>query len=316
MAGLIDGRIGVLMGGPSSERDISLKSGRAVYESLKRLLPDVVAIDITTDNAQEARSQIESRSIKCAFLALHGRFGEDGQVQKILEDLNIPYTGSGVFASRLAMDKAASRRIFADNGLIAPRSRELLKGLWQNGAEKCSDCGFGFPLVVKPATGGSSIGLSIVDKSEDLESAVRLAFGLDERILIEEYIDGREVTVGIVDEEPLDVIEIMPKKRFFDYEAKYKVGMTEYDVPAKLDAPTASRLKEAALSAHKLIGCSGCSRVDMILRAGKEPFILEINTIPGFTETSLLPKAARLSGMDFFKLCLKLIELAYEKDKV
>lgn len=305
------GRIGVLMGGPSTEREISLRSGRTVYENLKQFGLEAVAIDIKTDNIEENISLIKSHHLNCAFLALHGRFGEDGQIQELLAALKIPYTGSGVRASRLAMDKIVSHNIFASSGLNVPRyeardrNSHNTKGKIQNNLP--------LPWVVKPATHGSSIGLSIVDKVEYLEEALDLAFSFDERVLIEEFIRGRELTVGILENMALPIIEIIPKKRFFDYEAKYQPGMTEYLVPAKLEKEVQRKVTEAALSSHKLLGCSGCSRVDMILGEKNIPFILEVNTIPGLTETSLLPKAAKCVGISFRELCLKLIKLAYEK---
>jgi D-alanine-D-alanine ligase len=307
------GRIGVLMGGPSTEREVSLKSGKAVCDSLKASGMDVVGIDITTDKQEENIRLIRSHCLGCAFIALHGRFGEDGQIQEILDKLKIPYTGSGVLASRLAMDKVASLHIFEINGLKVPRYK-VMEFSSYNPGWKAGDK-LGLPLVIKPATHGSSIGLSIVDKANQLDRAVTLAFSFDTRVIIQEYIAGREITVGILDNQVLPVIEIIPKNRFFDYEAKYQTGMTDYIVPAKLDEATARKAQEAALSAHKALGCFGCSRVDIILDKDNAPFILEINTIPGLTQTSLLPKAARVAGIDFAQLCLKLIELAYEKAK-
>ena len=308
------GKVGVLMGGPSTEREISLKSGKAVYEALKQSGLEVIAIDIKTDSIEENIRLIESCKIDCAFLALHGRFGEDGQIQEILESVKIPYTGSGVLASRLAMDKVASRKIFQANGLNVPKYKIVEKASYTLDWEVNNN--LKLPLVIKPATHGSSIGLSIIDKQEDLDKAVSLAFAFDERIIIEEYVEGREVTVGILKEQPLPVIEIIPKRRFFDYEAKYTPGMTDYEVPAKLEESIAREVKKAALSAHKLLGCSGCSRVDMILSKDNLPFVLEVNTIPGLTNTSLLPRAAKTQGIEFNELCLKLIKLAYEKTKV
>jgi len=308
------GRIGVLMGGPSTEREISLKSGKAVYEALKQSGLQVIPIDIKTDSIEENIRLIESCKIDCAFLALHGRFGEDGQIQEILEIIKIPYTGSGVLASRLAMDKVASRKIFQANGLNVPKYKIVEKASYTLDWEVNNN--LKLPLVIKPATHGSSIGLSIIDKQEDLDKAVSLAFAFDERIIIEEYVEGREVTVGILKEQPLPVIEIIPKRRFFDYEAKYTPGMTDYEVPAKLEESIAREVKKAALSAHKLLGCSGCSRADMILSKDNLPFVLEVNTIPGLTNISLLPRAAKTQGIEFNELCLKLIKLAYEKTKV
>ncbi|MGE5197511.1 MAG: D-alanine--D-alanine ligase [Deltaproteobacteria bacterium] len=307
------GRIGILMGGPSTEREISLKSGKAVCDSLIRAGLDAVGIDISTDSAQENARLIKSCDLDCVFIALHGRFGEDGQIQGILDGLNIPYTGSGAPASKLAMDKVASLGIFEINGLKVPRYRVLemisYNPNWKMHAR------LRFPLVIKPATHGSSIGLSIVDDPKELDKAVDLAFSFDPRVIVQEYVAGRELTVGILDDRALPVIEIIPKKRFFDYEAKYQPGMTDYIVPAQLEEETAYRVQRVALAAHGLLGCFGCSRVDMIIDKDEDAYLLEINTIPGLTQTSLLPKAAKVAGIDFVQLCLTLIELAYEKAK-
>ncbi|MDD5155564.1 MAG: D-alanine--D-alanine ligase [Candidatus Omnitrophica bacterium] len=305
------GRIGVLMGGPSTEREVSLKSGKAVCDSLKAHGAQIYGIDITTDNRQENIRLIKSYDLDCAFIALHGRFGEDGQIQELLDELKIPYTGSGALASKLAMDKAASLHVFEVSGLTIPRYEVVdissYSPSWKMRAKS------GFPLVVKPANHGSSIGLSIIDEVRQLDSAVALAFSFDSRVIIQEYIPGREITVGILDNEVLPVIEIIPSRRFFDYKAKYQPGLTDYIVPARLDEAVVKRAQETALSAHLALGCFGCSRVDMILDKYDIPFILEINTIPGLTQTSLLPKAAKVAGIDFTNLCIKLIELAYEK---
>ncbi len=305
------GRIGVLMGGPSTEREVSLKSGQAVGDTLREAGLDAVGIDVKTENPQENIRLLKSHHPDCAFIALHGRFGEDGQIQEILDGLEIPYTGSGALASRLAMDKVASLHIFEINGLKVPR-HEVVEVSSYNPNWKVHKK-LNFPLVVKPASHGSSIGLSIVDNNGQLDEAVILAFTFDSRVIVQEYIAGREITVGILDELALPVIEIIPKRRFFDYQAKYQSGMTEYIVPAKLDEALAKKAQEVALLAHRALGCFGCSRVDMILDKDNAPVILEINTIPGLTSTSLLPKAASAAGIDFAGLCLKLIQLAYEK---
>ena len=305
------GRIGILMGGPSSEREISLKSGKAVYESLKNFNVDVVGIDITSDDVQENIKLIKSHGIDCAFLALHGHFGEDGQIQEILESIDIPYTSSAVLASKITMDKIASRKILEIYKIPVPRYKVIDKVNYNDNLILMHN--FGFPLVIKPAGHGSSIGLSIIDKDEEIKPALDLAFQFDDRVVIEEYISGRELTVGILDESALPVIEIVPKKRFFDYEAKYQAGMTEYVIPAQLDKDIAKLIQDTALQTHKLLGCFGCSRVDIILTQDNIPYVLELNSIPGFTPTSLLPKAAKVIGMEFHQLCLKLIELAYEK---
>ena len=308
------GRVGVLLGGPSSEREVSLKSGKAVCDSLTQAGLEVVPIDIVTDAVNENMRLIKMHKIDCAFLALHGRFGEDGQVQEILDILGIPYTGSGAKASKLAMDKIASRMLFDIHGLEVPRYRVLEKVCRNSAANVCSE--FSFPLVVKPASQGSSVGLSIIDKKEELKRAVDEALAFEDKIIIEEYIRGREVTCGILNEKPLPVIEIVPKKRFFDYEAKYQYGMTEYIVPAEVSVEISSLVQKRALMAHKILGCVGCSRVDLIINDKNQAYILEVNTIPGLTQTSLLPKAAKVCGIDFTQLCITLLDLAYEKAQV
>jgi D-alanine--D-alanine ligase len=227
--------------------------------------------------------------------------------------LNIPYTGSGKLASRLAIDKIASRNIFELHGLTVPRYKILTKLSYNK--NRFIGNNLKFPLVVKPATQGSSIGLSIIDQESALDNALNLAFTLDEKIIIEEYVRGREVTVGILGNRALPVIEIIPKKRFFDFEAKYQAGLTEYVVPAKLEKGLAKKIQSQAYKAHKLLGCLGCSRVDIILSDDNIPYILEINSIPGLTATSLLPKAAKNAGIEFEELCVRLIRLAYGKTK-
>lgn len=306
------GRIGVLMGGPSSEREISFKSGQAVARALRESGLEVIDIDIRAGDKEESARLIGSQGINCAFIALHGYFGEDGQIQEVLESLKIPYTGSGVEASRLAMDKFLSREVFESGGLNVPNCCLIEKNSYNN--RKAFTGPLSFPLVVKPAGGGSSIGLSIAADRDSLDKAVDEAFEFDSRVIIEEYIEGRELTVGLLGKKALPVIEIVPKTRFFDYEAKYQLGMTDYFLPAELNSRTAENVQQAALRAHNLLGCQGCSRVDIILNKNNNSAeILEVNTIPGFTATSLLPKAAKAAGISFNQLCLKLIELAYEK---
>lgn len=307
------GKIGVLMGGPSTEREVSLKSGKAVHEALKENGFDAVGIDIINGKKQDNIRLIKSRKISCAFLALHGRFGEDGQIQRILETLKIPYTGSGVRASKLAMDKVSSRRIFEAAGLNVPGYKIINKSTYRQKKGAMILNGLDLPLVIKPATGGSSIGLSIIEKEVDLESALKSAFAFDDRVIVEEYIAGRELTAGILEDCALPVIEIVPKKKFFDFEAKYTCGLTEYIVPAEIEERLAKKIKRTALTCHRLLGCLGFSRVDIILDKDNRVFVLEVNTIPGLTNTSLLPKAARIVGIEFNELCLKLIKSAYEK---
>jgi D-alanine-D-alanine ligase len=307
------GRVGVLMGGPSSEREISLKSGKAVFAALCAAGVEAVAIDIVTDDPQENVSLLKKYNLDCAFIALHGRFGEDGGIQRILETMHLPFTASGVKASKLAMDKIGSLGVFAQGGLCVPQSQFLEKSTYWK--ENVLSVKFGFPVVVKPANHGSSIGLSLLENEGQLPAAMELAFKFDEHIIIQEHISGRELTVGILDELALPVIEIISHNKFFDFAAKYQDNLTEYIVPAVLDSRVALEIQQAAKKAHKLLGCYGCSRVDFILTPDGRPYILEVNTIPGMTATSLLPKAAKVLGIDFSRLCLKLLELAYEKTK-
>lgn len=205
------------------------------------------------------------------------------------------------------MDKIASRKIFRGRGLYVPDSLEIQRN------QSLEEITLGFPLVVKPASHGSSIGLSIVEDKKFLQKAIESAFDFDQWVLLESYIRGREFTVGILDEKALPVIEIRPKNEFFDFEAKYRTGMSEYIVPADIEGRQAAKIQQAGFTAHAALGCNGCSRVDIIVDEEQNPHVLEVNTIPGLTETSLLPKAARAAGIDFLQLCVKLIRLAYEK---
>ncbi|MDD5097834.1 MAG: D-alanine--D-alanine ligase, partial [Candidatus Omnitrophica bacterium] len=275
------GKVGVLMGGPSSEREISLKSGKAVLHALLDSSVNALGIDIITDNAQENIQLLKSHNLDGVFIALHGRFGEDGTIQGILEKMNLPFTGSGVTASRLTMDKIGSLEVFRKAGLYTPDSRVLERSIYKKNQDFKNE--FGLPLVIKPANHGSSIGLSIVESDSDIAAAIDLAFQFDQRIIVEQYIKGRELTVGVLDELALPVIEIIPQNKFFDFQAKYQAGLTEYIVPAHLDDEVTLAVQKAALSAHKALGCFGCSRTDIILSQNKFPYLLEVNTIPGMT---------------------------------
>lgn len=304
------GRVGVLMGGPSSEREVSLKSGKAVLSALLDSGVEAVGIDIITDSIEENIKLLKEHNLNGVFIALHGRFGEDGGIQEILEKIGLPYTASGVGASRLAMDKVSSLEILKGGGLCVPKFQFIEKPDYLK--KRAFKNNLGLPLFVKPANHGSSIGLSLVERDGELSPAIQLAFQFDERVIIEEYISGRELTVGILGDEALPVIEIIPKNKFFDFQAKYQAGLTQYIIPARLEEDTFRKVQRAALEAHRLLGCSGCSRADIILSKGGSPYLLEVNTIPGMTSTSLLPKAARIAGVDFNQLCIKLLELAYQ----
>jgi D-alanine-D-alanine ligase len=294
--------VGVLAGGPSNERDISLKSGKAVYNALISEGIDAIFIDVY-DNIHDI---IKNNKIDVAFIALHGRFGEDGTVQRILESAGIPYTGSGPNASRIALDKIASKEIFKTRNIPTPEYVVLEK----IGFSIKDAAGLGLPLVVKPQFEGSSIGLSVVKEEKDLKWAIDKAFEFGPKALLEKYVEGRELTVGILDDKALPVIEIVPKDRVYDYKAKYSDPNTQYLVPAPINEDAFVRAKELGLKAHTGLGCRGFSRVDMMMDKDGNIFVLEVNTIPGMTERSLLPKAASAIGLNFSKLCIKLIENA------
>lgn len=289
------------MGGPSAERDVSLRSGKAILEALLSKGFDAIAMEVWLPT----RKEIKSAGIDAAFIALHGTFGEDGQIQAILEEMKIPYTGSKVKASRLGMDKIASRKLFRRARLNVPEC-----GIVANGTRPKKK--FVTPLVVKPSAQGSSVGVSIIDAIGELEQAVQYAFMFGEKVLLEEFVAGRELTVGILEERPLPVIQVKPKRRYYDEVAKYTSGMTEYLCPAPITEREAKLAQQAGLKAHKALGCRSFSRVDMILNERGGIVVLEVNTIPGMTEHSLLPKAAKAAGIDFPELCEKMLGSAFK----
>ena len=294
------GRVGVLAGGPSSEREISLRSGRAVYDALTREGVNVFFVDVR-DNIYDI---IKSEKMDVAFLALHGKFGEDGTVQKILDAEGIRYTGSGAGASKLALDKIASKEVFIKNGIPTPEYSVVEKGNF-----KIKDFyPAKLPLVVKPQFEGSSIGLSVVKGKEALKPALDKAFEYGPKALLEEYVSGRELTVGILNDEPLPVIEIVPRQHLYDYKAKYSDPDTQYLVPAPISGRAAELARSLGMRSHAALGCRSFSRTDMIMDRSGRIFVLEVNTIPGMTERSLLPKAAAATGVNFGKLCVRLIE--------
>ena len=297
-------RVGVLAGGPSSEREISLKSGDAVYNALLAEGVDAIFLDVQ-DNIRDIISG--KQKFDAVFIALHGKFGEDGTVQKILGEAGIPYTGSGVEASRLALDKIASKEVFIKNNIPVPRYLVCEKG--RCGPEDAE--AIGFPVVVKPQFEGSSIGLSVVREKSEARAAMDKAFQYGPKIILEKYIEGRELTVGILDDEPLPVIEIVAREGIYDYQAKYKDPDTRYLVPAPIDKGVFELARGLGKKAHASLGCKSFSRADMIMDGLGNIFVLEVNTIPGMTERSLLPKAAGAIGLTFSKLCLKLIADAF-----
>jgi len=302
------GKIGVLMGGSSTEREISLKSGIAVYETLKRLNLNALCLDIKDEAPSQIRLLLRKENLDICFVALHGRFGEDGGIQEILQEMNISYTGSGPSACRLSMDKILSRRIFEKKGIPVPRYIVL------NHKSKIRALPLKYPLVTKPASQGSSVGVSFVERKSELKDALNIAFSYDSRIIIEEYVKGREITVGILEDKPLPVIEIIPQRTtLFSYQAKYSPGFTEYIVPARLPQKVLKLAKSLGEACHRAIGCKCFSRVDMILDKDNIYRVLEVNSIPGLTETSLLPKAARAEGINYDELILRILKSSLKR---
>ncbi|MBI2191728.1 MAG: D-alanine--D-alanine ligase [Planctomycetes bacterium] len=302
----------VMEGGFSSEREISLRTGKGVKEALREKGFDVRAYDVRD---RELRG-FDPAGVDVAFLALHGTFGEDGGIQSRLEDMGVPYTGSGPEASRLAMDKVAAKQCFAGAGLrTAPHV--YLKSDAELERARARILALGMPVVVKPVSDGSSMGLSLVRNLSGLADAVRRAGEFHQGILVEAYVPGRELTVGILGDEPLPVIEIRPRgqqgsQELFDVEAKYS-GLSEYDLDS-LPAPVAARVQEAAWAAHSSLGCRDVSRVDFRMEEGAtEPVVLEVNTIPGMTATSLLPKAAKKAGLSYADLCGRLVGMSLQR---
>jgi D-alanine-D-alanine ligase len=290
-------KIAVLRGGLSAEREVSLRTGAAVLKALRESGYSVIDIDAGRDLAERLRLE----GVEVAFIALHGRFGEDGTVQGLLELLGIPYTSSGVLASALAMDKVTAKQVLIYHGLLTPAF-----ATFRAGDDPQSVAWNSWPAVVKPAREGSTIGVGIVQRADQLPAALAAALVHDSVVLIEEFIAGMEVTVGVVDGEVLPIIQVAPKGGFYDYHAKYTAGQTEYILPAPLPASLYAKVQDAALAAFRALGCAGAARVDFIVR-GAEFFCLEVNTIPGMTETSLLPKAARQAGISFEQLAQRIL---------
>lgn len=293
-----DKRIGVLMGGVSEEREVSLKTGRAVLNALSSLGYDVVAIDAGKDLPE----RLILERVDVAFIALHGRFGEDGCVQGMLEVMGIPYTGSGVRPSSLCMDKAAAKKVMLYHGVSTAPFAAL-----RQGEDVCDVLMPRLPVVVKPSCSGSAIGVSVVRKKKELTPAIQEARRHCSEVVVESYIKGRELTVAILDGQELPIVEICPKHGFYDYSAKYTKGLTDFIVPAALKKTEAARVVKHAIGAYNALGCSGAARVDAMLSEAGRPYVLEVNTIPGLTELSLFPKAAQAAGIDYPSLVERML---------
>jgi len=294
-------RVGVLMGGLSKEREISLKTGKAVAKALSGKGYRVHSIDVGRDIAEV----LIKEKIECAFIALHGRFGEDGTIQGMLELMGIPYTGSGVLASALAIHKIMAKKVFACEKIPTPSFEVFYRGEIERG--ELRKISVPLPLVVKPAREGSTIGISIVRREEELIPAFKTAGDYDEEILVEEFVKGKEITVAILDGLALPIIEIAPRSGFYDYHAKYTKGETEYILPARIPREKYLYAQEVALKAYQVFGCSGCVRVDMMADEDGNPYVIDVNTMPGMTETSLVPQAAAYAGIPFEDLAERIL---------
>jgi D-alanine-D-alanine ligase len=297
------GKVAVLFGGRSAEREVSLKSGAMVLEALRKRGVDAHAFD----PQDQPLEQLIAERFDRVFIALHGRFGEDGTVQGALEYLGIPYTGSGVMASALAMDKWRTKLLWQAGGVSTPEYEVLTAASdWTAIAQR-----LGTPLMVKPAREGSSIGMSKVLSLEKLQAAYELAAQYDDVIIAERFIEGVEVTAAILNGEALPLIRLETPRTFYDYEAKYFANDTRYICPSGLPYAQERAVQEQALAAFELLGCSGWGRVDVMIDQAGNPYLLEVNTIPGMTDHSLVPMAARARGIEFDELCLRILATAH-----
>ena len=294
-------KIAILMGGPGSERNVSLATGRGVSRALRSAGNEVIDVDVRNEDFPLPND------VDLAFNCIHGTFGEDGQLQKILEARGVAYTGDGVEESRIAFDKILSKQKFLEHKVATPESEVIDAGQ----RPKMS-----LPLVVKPARQGSTVGIVIVKREDDLDSALKEAAKYDRKLLVEKFVSGRELTIGILGDQALPILEIIPKGGFYDFNTKYpflnpQAGASAQHVcPAKIDRALTQKIQELALQAFRALGLEVYARVDVLLSEADEPFVLEANTIPGMTEASLLPEAAAAAGITYPALCVRIIELS------
>ena len=302
-------RVGIIMGGSSGEREVSLRSGAAVAHALEERGHEVVRLALGESFGPEFVHTLQRARVDVAFLAMHGRLGEDGCIQGLLELARIPYTGSNVLASALAMDKLKAKEMFRLHNVPTPPYYTV------NGTDDLADLesthgSFGFPVVVKPRGEGSSLGVSRASSLLELANALDAAFEYDDTVIVERFVAATEINVGILDGRVLGAIEIAPKSGMYDYEAKYTAGMTEYFMPARLSPTRYRGVCNLADRAARALGCTGAVRVDLLVTSGENEYVLEVNTLPGMTETSLLPKIAASAGYDFGRLCESILDSA------
>lgn len=311
MQDLKDKKICVLMGGRSGEREVSLRSGKRVFNSLKNQGYNVISMDLEDDLV----SRLKAEKVDIVYNILHGRFGEDGMVQGLLEMAGIPYTGSKILASALAMNKLASKRVFDAVGIPTPKYLEVDASCDIKRESERIIKNFPFPLVLKPTSEGSSLGVTVIKEHRDFSEVLEKTVKEFKDVFVEEYIKGREITVGVLgtncDLQALPILELVPKNEFYDYHAKYTSGMTEFVLPARLSNALTKKVQETAVRAHKALGCYGVSRVDMIVGQDNVPYVHEVNSIPGMTDRSDLPAEAEHAGISFDQLVVRILASAY-----
>ena len=298
------GKILVLMGGWSNEREISLISGKSVFNSLITSGQDVIELDLKRDNISEIKELNPDR----VFIVLHGKGGEDGEIQLYLENLGIPYTGSGSESSKICMNKRITKKILLKNNIQTPNFMEISENTKIEDIENL----FQYPFVIKPSSEGSSIGVYIAEDRKSCKEAIKENMKISSDIILEEYKSGKEYTVGILDNFALPVIQLIPPGKFYDYEAKYNSNETKYICPSGLDQNTEEEIKKLSIDCFRALNCRGWGRVDLIIDEQNKPWIIELNTVPGMTEHSLVPMAANQKNINFDELVLKILDTSLE----
>jgi len=298
------GKILVLMGGWSNEREISLISGKSVFNSLVTSGQDVIELDLKRDNISEIKELNPDR----VFIVLHGKGGEDGEIQLYLENLGIPYTGSGSESSKICMNKRITKKILLKNNIQTPNFMEISENTKIEDIENL----FQYPFVIKPSSEGSSIGVYIAEDRKSCKEAIKENMKISSDIILEEYKSGKEYTVGILDNFALPVIQLIPPGKFYDYEAKYNSNETKYICPSGLDQNTEEEIKKLSIDCFRALNCRGWGRVDLIIDKQNKPWIIELNTVPGMTEHSLVPMAANQKNINFDELVLKILDTSLE----